>query len=139
VVRHNPAALALALALTLGTPLAALAGEPMRVVRDPVTGELRGPTAAEVAAFQRAEAQLRKAPPKPQVDIQYPDGTIETKMGDDTLMYSVVRANEDGSLAMACLPAKEAKAFLSGAKPAATSKARAKALTQAKTTGHNHD
>jgi hypothetical protein len=142
--RVAPAALALAMAVTLAAPLAAHAAEGLREVRDPVTGEMRGPNAAEVAAFARAEAQLRQqkglaAAVQPQTEIVHPDGAVELKLGDDTMLYSVVRANEDGSLAMACLPAKEAKAFVSkSAKGSAAAKAKAKALTQAHG-GHRHE
>ena len=129
--RRAPAALMLAMALSLAAPLAAHAAEAMRVVRDPVTGELRGPTAAEAAAFQKAEAQLRansgKAPSKKPVEIRYADGTVETKLDEDTMMYSVVRANEDGSLVMDCLPAQQARAFVKGAKKSSSAKTPAKA------------
>jgi hypothetical protein len=140
--RVAPAAIAVVLAMSLGLPMAAQAAEAMRVVRDPVTGELRGPTAAEAAAFEKAEQQLRaqsgkSLTPKAQVDIRYPDGTIETKLGDDSMMYSVVKENGDGSLAMACLPAQQAQAFVkSNGKKATALKAAGKT---AKTTGHNHE
>ena len=67
---------ALAMAFTLAAPLAAHAASALRVVRDPLTGELRGPNAAEVAAFEKAEAQLRQrngkaAPPKQPVEIHH--------------------------------------------------------------------
>jgi hypothetical protein len=122
---RRPAALAAVLALLLAAPLATHAAEAMRVFRDPITGELRGPTAAEAAAFQKAEEQLRKAPGKAQpagpVEVRYPDGTVETKLGADTHMVSVVKANEDGSLSTACLPAKQARKFVEahGKKPVA--------------------
>jgi hypothetical protein len=113
--RCAPAALACAIALALALPMPAMAADAMRVVRDPVTGELRGPTAAEAAAFEKAEAQLRakrgEQPAQP-VEIRHPDGSVETKLGEDTRMYSVVRANEDGTLAMTCLPAAQAEAFV---------------------------
>jgi hypothetical protein len=112
------AALALAAALGLAAPTHA--AEALRVVRDAVTGELRGPTAAEAAAFAKAEAALRASKGQPAVktpvEITYPDGTVETKLDEDSMMFSVVRENGDGTLAMACLPAKEAKAFVKGTK-----------------------
>jgi hypothetical protein len=137
--RRKPAAVALAVALGVGMPALAHAANALREVRDPVSGEIRAPNAAEVAAFEKAEAQLRlgsgKAAAKGPVDIRYPDGTIETKLGEDSMMYSVVRANEDGTLAMHCLPAKEAKAFVKSSKSAAASLAKAKASKA----GHNHE
>lgn len=126
------AAAALAVVLSMAVP--AHAAEAMRVVRDPQTGELRGPTAAEAAAFERAEAQLRaqrgKAPPKAPVEIRYPDGTVETKLGEDTMMYSVVSSAADGSLTFDCLPKKAAQQFIkaSSRKPLASSKPAAKVV-----------
>ncbi|WP_422017052.1 post-PEP-CTERM-1 domain-containing protein [Roseateles sp.] len=130
---------ALALAFTLLAPLSASAGEAMRVVRDPVTGEMRGPTAAEAAAFAKAEAQLRlgsgsKAIVKTPVEIRYPDGTVETKLDEDSMMFSVVSANEDGTLNFDCLPAQEAKQFMKDKAPA-KSASKAKAAAKVK---HDH-
>ncbi len=137
--RRKPAALALAVALTVGVPMAAHAANALREVRDPITGEMRGPNAAEAAAFQKAEAQLRlgsgKAAAKGPVEIRYPDGTVETKLGEDTMMYSVVRANEDGTLNMQCLPAQQAKAFVKSSKSTAASVSKAKASKA----GHSHE
>ena len=125
--------LALALAVTLGAPLAARAAEAMRVVQDPVTGELRAPNAVEAAAFAKAEAQLRAGSGLPavqkQIEIRYPDGTVETKLGEDTMLYSVVQQNADGSLTMDCLPSAQAEAFVeSGGQAASGVKA-----------GHTHE
>lgn len=121
--RSARTALACSVALMLAAPLVAHAAEAMREVRDPVTGEIRGPTAAEAAAFEKAQAQLRQSraqgqsrqastPSATPAEIRHPDGSIETKLDEDTTMYSVVRANEDGSLSMACLPGKQAQAFV---------------------------
>ena len=111
---HTIAA-ACALALTLAAPLSAQAAEKMREVRDPVTGEFRAPNAAEAAAFEKAEAALRARSGKAQrqpTQIRHPDGSVEMKLDEDTMMYSVVAAGEDGALTMACLPAKEAREFV---------------------------
>ena len=118
---------ALALALTLATPLAASAADAMRVVRDPVTGELRGPTAAEAAAFAKAEAQLRQKGGNVatgQTEIKHADGSVEMKLGEDTMMFSVVSTKADGTLKFDCLPADEARKFVSG--KTASSKAKTK-------------
>jgi hypothetical protein len=120
--RQVPAAAAVALALSLAAPLAAHA-DAMRVVLDPKTGELRGPTAAEAAAFERAEAQLRaerekqgargtsaaKVVPR---EIRYADGTIENVLGEDTHLFSVVSTDAQGNLNFDCLPANEAKKYV---------------------------
>ncbi|PZP31648.1 MAG: hypothetical protein DI603_12440 [Roseateles depolymerans] len=121
--------LALALALTAAT--AAQAGSALRVVRDPVTGELRGPTAAEAAAFAKAEAQLRassraKAPAKSgPTEIRYADGTVETKLTEDDMMFSVVSEDAEGKLNFDCLPAEQARKFVQAKAPASNTKAKA--------------
>lgn len=132
----HAAASALALALFVGAAMPAQAADAMRVVRDPATGELRAPNAAEVAAFEKAEAQLRARSGKPVVaqqptEIRYPDGTVETKLGEDTVMYSVVSSAADGTLTFDCLPAKEAQKFVKSNKKSAAGKAAAKV-------GHDH-
>ncbi len=132
--RIQTAAATLALAFTLTAPMGAHAADAMRVVRDPLTGEMRSPNAAETAAFEKAEAQIRLRSGKPAVqqpvEIRHPDGTIETKLGDDTMMYSVVSAAADGTLTFDCLPAKEAQKFVKGKKSSS-------AKTAAKV-GHDH-
>jgi hypothetical protein len=124
----------LALALSLTVSMTANAADAMRVVRDPVTGELRGPTAAEVQAFEKAEAQIRaggrRTVQQQPAEIQHPDGSVEMKLGDDTMMYSVVSSAADGTLRFDCLPAKQAQQFVKGQKPS-TSKTAAKV-------GHEH-
>lgn len=112
-------AAALTLAAALIVPMATHAAEAMRVVRDPQTGELRGPTAAEAAAFAKAEAQLRAAKSgkaatataAPQ-EITHPDGSIETPLGEDTMLSSVVTLEADGTMRMHCLPARQAAALV---------------------------
>lgn len=130
---HNRSVIAraFALALALGAAATAHAGDAMRVVRDPVTGELRGPTAAEAAAFAKAEAQLRannraKAPAKSgPTEIRYPDGTVETKLDEDSMMFSVVSADADGKLTFDCLPAEQAKKFVQAKTQSSNTKAKA--------------
>jgi hypothetical protein len=126
----HAAAASLALALSLTAPMTASAADAMRVVRDPATGELRGPTAAEMEAFEKAEAQLRAGSrrsvlPQQPTEVQHPDGSVEMKLGEDTMMYSVVSSAADGTLRFDCLPAKQAQQFVKGQKPA-TSKTAAK-------------
>jgi hypothetical protein len=134
----NVTAGAFALACALLAPPSASAGEAMRIVRDPVTGEMRGPTPAEIVAFEKAEAQLRlgakgsaKATPKAPVEIRYPDGTIETKLDEDSMMFSVVSANDDGTLNFDCLPAPQALQFMKDTDPR-TSTAPTKAAAKVK-------
>ena len=131
-IQSTGAALALALSLVA---TAAVAAPAMRVVQDPVTGELRAPNAAEAAAFEKAEAQLRASraakgkgtDPKVGVEIRHADGSVETPLGEDSMMFSVVKANEDGTLAMECLPAAQAKKFVQSSKKSSTAKVNGKA------------
>jgi hypothetical protein len=137
-------AAAIALALTLAAPLAAHAADAMRVVMDPKSGELRPPTAAEAAAFAKAEAQLRAAragssgkaqnTPPAGTEIRHADGTIETILGEDTHLYSVVSADANGNLNYDCLPAQQAHKFVKGA----TRKSTAPAKAATAKAGHVH-
>ena len=156
--RHTRPAALLALGLTLMVPLmvplTSQAADALRVVRDPVTGELRGPTAAEVTAFQKAEEQLRLqqqqqqlkqggsaavAPVKTPTEIQHPDGSVELQLGEDSQLFSVVRAKEDGTLDMQCLPAQQAKAYVKGSRKQTTAKAAARNSAVKGHEGHNHE
>ena len=50
-----------------------------------------------------------------QADIRQPDGTIKTKLGDDTRLYSVVTNAVAGPLAFDCLPTKAAQNHIKAA------------------------
>ncbi len=133
--------LTLGAALALALPLAAQAAPAMRVVRDPQTGELRAPNAAEVAAFQKAEAQLREATRAgkqrkagaettlaatgPQ-EITHPDGSVELQLDEDSMLFSVATIGADGQVRTHCLPAQEAKALVKSSKKFTAAKAGAK-------------
>ena len=125
----HAASASLVLVLSLTASMTVSAGA-LRVVRDPVTGEMRGPTAAEARAFEKAEAQIRagnrrtaqQLQTQQPAEIQHPDGSVELKLGEDTMMYSVVATGRDGTLNFDCLPAKQAQKFIK-AKQASSSKA----------------
>ncbi len=144
MIRGIQAAAALAVVLAM-LPAGAGAAEAMRVVRDPVTGELRAPNAAEAAALDKADAQLRagrssKGQPAKEVVIHHPDGSDELKLGEDSQMYSVVSEGADGALNFDCLPAKEAQAFVAGNKAGKNKQGKAKAATASSTAqGDAHD
>ncbi len=132
---------AVAVALSLAAP----AAHAMRVVKDAVTGELRAPNAVEAAAFEKAEAQLRaskgaaaggRQPARVTgVETRYPDGTVETSMGEDTHMYSVVSTTAEGALQMDCVPAQEAhKLMQSSSKKSSPAKSGASSVKA----GHVH-
>lgn len=123
-------------ALCAGAP--ADAAEPvnsMVVVRDAATGQLRAPTAAELAALN---AQRQNSPtlplqastdaPRPVITTA-PDGTLRATMGKESLIYAVTQRDADGKLKMQCVKGQQAAtSSLNFALPAATH-----------TEEHNHD
>ena len=136
-------AAAMTLAISLATPSAANAAEAMRVVRDPQTGELRGPTAAEALAFEKAEAQMRAGSTGKQQaqrtsaakEIIHADGTVEMPLDEDSMMYSVATVSTDGALRMHCLPAKQAQSLITSS----TNSAKKTAVTRAaERASHEH-
>ena len=144
----NPSALAgAALCLAAFATPTAMAGNDsigMRVVRDPVSGQLRAPTHEEFKAMQDEEKAARAAARTPAtaaaeaaaapVRVQGPGGAKGVRAGDAFLSYAVVTRQADGSLDTACVTGAEAAEKLVLAKPAA-------ATSAAKSTkkGHDHD
>jgi hypothetical protein len=95
----------------------ALAVEPvengMTVVRDPQTGKLRAPTAAEVRALRSKTIQpllTNVAPIKPLKSTVRPDGTRRIDLGERALVYSVMRRTPEGKLAGYCVNGEAAAA-----------------------------
>jgi hypothetical protein len=89
----------------------------MRVVKDPVTGELRAPNATEAAALEAAGKSMRAVRQAPrglltgQVapgSITYADGTVQQELDESSLAYTVVRRSADGSTQMECVTGTEA-------------------------------
>ncbi|HEY8878000.1 MAG TPA: hypothetical protein VIN03_10580 [Roseateles sp.] len=89
----------------------------MRIVRDPVTGQLRPPTAEEAKAMDEAAAKARSdaaaAAPGANPDIRDPveirtTNGVRYRVNDAFLSYSVVTRKADGSLDMQCVQGKEA-------------------------------
>lgn len=106
---HNQKLLAMSAlaALTAATmftlPHARAAGQDgMVVVRDPQTGALRAPTAAEAAALHRQSALQRQAPAQ-RVESVGPGGSRKVQLGKSALVYSVVTRGADGQLAEQCV------------------------------------
>ena len=97
-------------------PESGKAAPQMIVVKDPQTGELRAPTAAEIAALKAAAASQ----PAPKASVAGQTTTVEkllsgrvrAKLGPEYMRYSVVRKNPDGSLAEVCVPAGKVEAAL---------------------------
>ena len=108
--------------LLMALPLAALAAislhgparaqEGMVVVRDPQTGQLRAPTAAERQALTRGPApSLRAQAPVSQLSSQVvrnPDGSRKVKLGQRGQVFEVVTRAPDGHLAQQCVQGEEA-------------------------------
>lgn len=82
----------------------ALAVEGMRVVRDPETGELRAPNAAEAQALAASELFKRpkSAPAKGEVRS---DGTLALAVAGQHLSFAVATVNADGKVVTDCLDA----------------------------------
>ncbi len=116
-------------ALCAGAP--AKAAEPVNslvVVRDAATGQLRAPTAAELAALN---AQRLNSPTLPlqaspdsasrPVITTAPDGTLRASMGKESLIYAVTQRDADGKLKMQCVKGPQAAtSSLNFALPATT-------------------
>jgi hypothetical protein len=83
---------------------AAPAQDGMVVVRDPVTGQLRAPTAAEFQALQAAAPKSVTsqvlAPPRV---ISKADGTRQVRLGQGNMVYSVVNRDGEGQLHQLCV------------------------------------
>lgn len=122
---------ALAGLLALGASHA-LAQEPssMVVVRDPQTGEMRAPTAAELQVLRAAQ---RPSPTQQQPQsnsVVRADGTRSLKLGERGMTYTTVTRGADGKLVEQCLHGEPP--------PAGTSSAATSAPTSAKEHRHDH-
>lgn len=118
------AAVALFVALS-GTP-AARAADGMQVTKDPVTGELRLPTADEAKALRAAKAApktvvrrgLATGAINPQ-PVAHANGMVSLELDEDSLTYSVARRNADGSISQVCVTgAANAARAMKGGMPA---------------------
>lgn len=96
--------LAAVLALTTLSATTAMA-QGMRITRDPVTGALRAPTAEENQALDAARAaQASQTTPTPvPAPIVHSDGAVEQQLTPESMVYSVMVRNADGSLSMQCV------------------------------------
>lgn len=79
--------------------------ESLTVVKDPATGQLRAPTAAEAAALKAqadaAKSRLRMAPQTVQ-KIVSPKGYVGWQMTDESMSMSVAVRKPDGSIERQC-------------------------------------
>jgi hypothetical protein len=75
----------------------------MRAFVDPVTGQLREPTAEEIASLNRFLVRAMTLPTAPQV-VQHANGMLSAELGEEYMTDVVVRKAPDGTLAWACVP-----------------------------------
>lgn len=87
------------------------------VAVDPVTGELRAPTAAEREALRASakKAFLRIA--EPTLIETLPDGRVRARLGPEYFRFTVARVRSDGTLSPECVSAGNVETVLSGAAP----------------------
>ena len=113
------AGIAAALALAaLATPLAqAQAANGLRIAKDPVTGELRAPTAEENKALDAMQAKRSglsaaragDAPAAPRLHVHQPGSKFQgARMHDDLMSYSMVVVRADGTLEEVCVDGSHA-------------------------------
>ena len=82
----------------------------MTVVRDPQTGKLRAPTAAELRAMRSTVQQPSMVAPEPLKSTVRADGSRAIDLGERGMVYSVMTRNADGSLGARCVKGGEAAA-----------------------------
>lgn len=107
-------------------------GVGLRVVRDPVTGQLRAPTAEEATAMDERDAAARAAQPaaapatgaaESAVPMEFRQSNgVRYRVGDTFLSYSVVKRSADGTLDLQCVTGEEAALKLLKAPQSATAK-----------------
>ncbi len=92
----------------------------MIVVRDPQTGELRPPTAAEIEALKAAVPAPKAAVAGQATTVEkLLSGRVRARLGPEYMRYSVVRKNPDGTLSYDCVPGSKVDGALKAAAPAA--------------------
>ena len=113
----------------------------MVVARDPQTGELRAPTPAESRALaaQPASSAMR-APSQPML-VTHPGGAKHVRLGEQGLVYSVVKRGADGKLSEQCLHGEAAaeKAVNGAALASPSASPSASTSAAAHTEEHDHD
>lgn len=95
----------------------ALAGETptagFRAYKDAETGEFAAPSIEEAAALSDAlPAEMKKPPRKALSVTRHPNGTIEMRLGRQSLNYSVARRDATGTVSRACVQGEELTAAL---------------------------
>lgn len=105
-------------------PAATVEADGMVAVRDAVTGQLRAPTAEELAALQaKSQAakstRLRALSVAPvQAERMNSRGAFGFRPGPENVSYSVVTRNADGSLSSTCVQGQDQAEAIVKAQPA---------------------
>jgi hypothetical protein len=102
------------------TPPATSAAGGMRVFIDPQTHQPRRPEAEELQQLSITAPRASRAAPKVRT---LASGALAAELDDGFASYLVATRQPDGTLRVDCLPATEAAAALSGARPKADSTA----------------
>jgi uncharacterized iron-regulated membrane protein len=105
-------------ALTLSGSAFAAGQEGMQVVRDATTGELRAPNAAEHRALQAQAAKMKgnarsmaaPAAASMVVGTKARKGTTAYAVPEESIVYSVVTRNANGTLEQQCVTGEDAAA-----------------------------
>lgn len=122
----------------------------MKVVKDPQTGELRAPTADEFKKMQAQENAARSAKKKnlgilthteePKL-VRHRRGGLKMELTEDSMVYSVLTRNADGSLAMQCVTGADTaqKALNQQAAPVSSANSTNSTNSSNVEEGHHHD
>lgn len=99
----------------------------MKVVKDALTGQLRAPTTDELQSTQLQQRGKSKSLAKPvgmlsgsetpMMSVK-PNGTVMIELTEDTMVYSVVQKNADGSMNLQCVTGSDAADKLVNSKSA---------------------
>jgi hypothetical protein len=78
--------------------------EGMVVVRDPLTGKMRAPTADELKELRaKAPATAAMAAPRTPATVSRRDGSHGVRLGEKSMVYEVVTRGPDGKLTSECV------------------------------------
>lgn len=99
-----------------GAAKQAPAPQGVKAFKDPVTGELTGPTADQAAALDAAAAAAATAPAKLKqkalksapATFALPQGGVGMQLDDSQMTYSVAHKDASGKIVEQCLPNKSA-------------------------------
>lgn len=106
-------------ALTLSATAMADETPGMKVVKDALTGELRAPSSDELqAAARQNQMRLKSRAASKSVGMLTgsdtplmtvkPNGTVMIELTEDTMVYSVVQKNADGTMNLQCVTGSDA-------------------------------